>query len=441
MITPDLEALFQEMRRLGATRLYLKRLSPNDTSKNQIYLGSGFSSLQVLPHGELVPDSTQKAGSKRERMKASVDLAWIFGRSDMSPAPHTKLILYPRYPEVRFSGFLRGSSDAPAELLRNREAGRLLFIGTGEDNRVLAWACGPTSRVAKQVPDSDTLLKIGLFEDLSARLAGLGTDPRTELLTELRRIHAKGWIDSKRLLPDGTITTCDAQQCGGYTLEAELGIRPNGYSAPDFLGWEIKQFRVAAFDRLESSTLTLMTPEPDGGFYADQGGEKFIRKFGYPDRRGRPDRTNFGGIYYAGKRAALTGLTLILEGFDHARRRFTAAGGICLVTDGSLVAARWSHAKLAEHWNRKHAQAAYVPCMKHEIAPLRYQFGPRILLGSGTDYAFFLAGIADGKVYLDPALKLLRASSSKSQPKLRNQFRIRSKNLPALYDTMDVVEL
>jgi len=111
------------------------------------------------------------------------------------------------------------------------------------------------------------------------------------------------------------------------------------------------------------------------------------------------------------------------------------------VTDGSLVAARWSHAKLAEHWNRKHAQAAYVPCMKHEITPLRYQFGPRVLLGSGTDYAFFLAGIADGKVYLDPALKLLRASSSKPQPKLRNQFRIRSKNLPVLYDTMDVVEL
>jgi len=25
---------------------------------------------------------------------------------------------------------------------------------------------------------------------------------------------------------------------GGYTLEAELGITPNGYSEPDFMGWE-----------------------------------------------------------------------------------------------------------------------------------------------------------------------------------------------------------
>lgn len=35
-------------------------------------------------------------------------------------------------------------------------------------------------------------------------------------------------------------------------LEAELGIAKNSSSDPDFLGWEIKQYNVANFDRVEA---------------------------------------------------------------------------------------------------------------------------------------------------------------------------------------------
>jgi len=39
---------------------------------------------------------------------------------------------------------------------------------------------------------------------------------------------------------------------------------------PDFLGWEVKQFAVEDFERIESAKpITVMTPEPDGGFYKD----------------------------------------------------------------------------------------------------------------------------------------------------------------------------
>jgi hypothetical protein len=35
---------------------------------------------------------------------------------------------------------------------------------------------------------------------------------------------------------------------------------------PDFLGWEVKQFAVEGFERIESAKpITMMTPEPDGG--------------------------------------------------------------------------------------------------------------------------------------------------------------------------------
>ena len=52
------------------------------------------------------------------------------------------------------------------------------------------------------------------------------------------------------------------------TLEAELGITPNGYAEPDFMGWEVKQYGVTDFIAIRPrSPVTLMTPEPTGGIY------------------------------------------------------------------------------------------------------------------------------------------------------------------------------
>ena len=64
-----------------------------------------------------------------------------------------------------------------------------------------------------------------------------------------------------------------------------MGIAKNSSGEPDFLGWEVKQFAVEDFERIESAKpITMMTPEPDGGFYKDADAESFIRKFGYPDK-------------------------------------------------------------------------------------------------------------------------------------------------------------
>ena len=52
-------------------RLYAKLLSENDNSKNQVYLGGGFSSLNLLPHSEIKTDATDMAG-RSDRAKADV---------------------------------------------------------------------------------------------------------------------------------------------------------------------------------------------------------------------------------------------------------------------------------------------------------------------------------------------------------------------------------
>jgi hypothetical protein len=59
------------------------------------------------------------------------------------------------------------------------------------------------------------------------------------------------------------------------------------YSEPDYLGWEVKQFSVRNFNAINSSVITLMTPEPTDGYYAKEGSQAFIRKYGYSDLKGR----------------------------------------------------------------------------------------------------------------------------------------------------------
>src|SRR3546814_3570082 len=112
--------------------------------------------------------------------------------------------------------------------------------------------------------------------------------PRAQLISELHRIWQLQWIASQKLAPDGTKAPYAARNGGGYTLEAELGITPNGYAEPDFMGWEIKQYGVRDFVSFRpKSPVTLMTPEPTGGVYRTEGVAAFMKRFGYPDQNGR----------------------------------------------------------------------------------------------------------------------------------------------------------
>ena len=58
---------------------------------------------------------------------------------------------------------------------------------------------------------------------------------------------------------------------------------------------------------------------------------------------------------------------------------------------------------------------------------------------SGTDTA--LRAFAAGTMYYDPGIKLENASTDKPKPKKRSQFRVASKNIAALYETVEAVEL
>jgi len=435
----DLDRLKEIMVASGAVTLLVKELSPNDNSKNQVYLGSGFEALNIIPNKGVYVDP-KKRGSKGNHFKAFVDLLWVDLTGIIYPAPHAQLILYPQYPdEVRMSGFLKGCSSAPGKLMRSRLNGRLLFLGICNDQRIIGHVTSPDNLLAKELEQLGNIEKEGVF--LKIPLEGI--DTQQELIIALRDIHRAGWINSTRLRPDGTHVQCNSMNCGGYTLEAMLGVTPNGYSNPDYLGWEIKQHGLKSFDRPNSgSPITLMTPEPTAGIYRDRGVEFFIRKFGYPDQRGREDRINFGGTFKYGVKSPLTGLTLDLRGFDTQTGKIVDVdGGITLLSEEGEEAATWLFADMMKHWNRKHAQAAYVPSLRRMEPSRQYYFGNFIALGTGTDFLKFLKSMAKGLVYYDPGIKLENASGPNPRPKRRSQFRTKPADLESLYGSMKTVDL
>jgi hypothetical protein len=433
--------LLSAMSAHGASRFFAKKLAPNDNSKNQFYLGGGFGSLSVLPHGEIVPDSSEKAGSVRDRAKARLSFFWLHSEG-LCPAPDAQLILYPKYPEVRLSGLLSRSPKAPSPVLASRDEGRMLFFGTCPDGRILGYAAErdhPIAREINALRDPDI---IGVFLMLRADRSG-AQEAENRLLAELRRIHELSWIPSQKLDANGSPAPYVARNGGGYTLEAALGIAPNGRAEPDYLGWELKQFGVndLAAPRAKSP-ITLMTPEPLGGVYRTLGAAAFIRRFGYPDKRGREDRLNFGGVYACNAAPhADTKLALTITGFDASSGKISdMAGEIALVTTEQQVAASWPFTELVEHWTRKHARAAYIPSITRP-APAAYAYGALITLCLETDFHLFLRALASGRIWYDPGLKLEQSNGPTPKLKRRSQFRIKQRDLGELYKSLRTTDI
>lgn len=433
----NLSQLKSAFKKQGCQKIYAKTLSPNDNSKNQVYLGGSFDILNIFPLSHIIADSS--GDWKRDRFKASVDFSWLRDDGNLYPAPKAQLILYPKYPEVRFSGFLARCEKPPSDLMTIRQAGRILFLSSTNQGKIIGYVTSHASSLANEFKELENQDELGVFKIIavSKQIA----NNKEELIKELTRIHGLGWIDSKRLDNKRNVLECKSSNCGGYTLEAELGITPNGYSEPDFLGWEIKQYGVKKFKLLNSSVITLMTPEPNGGIYKEESVEEFLRTYGYEDQRGREDRINFGGVHRVGEKHKRTELTMNLIGFDLESGKIKNTDGkIALLDSKDNIAASWSFSALLKHWNKKHNQACYIPSLSEKVPKRKYQYGNEILLGIGTDFQLFLGEMTKGNIYYDPGIKM-ESASTKPKIKRRSQFRIKSGNLKNLYKTNEIVKL
>lgn len=426
--------LVERFRDLGAKRIFLKALSENDNSKQQVYLGGSFEVLTFFPHGTV----TTHTDVKQPNFKASLNFWWVTPE-EAALAPHTQLILYPKYPEVRLSGFLLGCGNAPSKHMqpvpkqqRTGDGGRMLFFGTTEDGRTLACLAPTGTQLASEAIDFKSRQPdIGLFTEIPLAHTVAGNS-KQELISALRAIQSRGFVDSVKLDKAGNIAPYKARNGGGYTLEALLGIKPNGRAEPDFEGWEIKAFG--------SDRITLMTPEPDGGYYGEHGVGAFVRRYGR-DVEGK-DQRYFTGIHRYQVTNQSTGMQLCISGFESKTKKISnVSGAIQLFDPAGNEAASWSFGALLSHWNRKHAFAAYVPYESGKETNPTYKYGNPVLFGEHTDFSRYLTAITEGHVCFDPGSKIEGTAAGNPKVKARSQFRISRRQLHRLYESFEAQDL
>lgn len=439
-------SLEQEFRASGVSQVQVKFLTRNHNSKNQIAgLGNDLAALGHLFPG---PVTTHEPYSKKPKAGPPIyrtSLPWVwFTEYGMAPAPETKLIYYPQYPEIRLSGFLDSSPRSPKELLapsadpesRGQEEGRCLIFGPGNHRHVYA------AIVSRHSPAAAYLSQ---FNDGRGRLVTLSlrqdqATTRDILFRELRRIHEKQWIEAYRLQSDGSRVGCDAPNCHGVTLESELGITANGLALPDYLDWEIKAHRVSHLDAHLSSRITLLTPNPDSGEAKEKGTSWLTQAYGKLDATS--SRWDLSGIHIAGKIHPKTNLEFGLVGFDAITKSIVDDGYVYFRDpEKQLDLGRWSFAKLLTHWQTKHAKAVFVPCITTDSRPRTYSYGTKVHVGEGTSFLHFLSAIANGSVVLDPGLNSKATGKDTWKPHTRYQFRSSLTKAGALYKKFEKVDL
>ena len=430
--------------REGVRTAYVKLLSPKqDNDKNQIYFGRGLDGVtNLFPatiHARSASESTGKRKSKagQPKLEARLDFAWLQADGQREDAPNTRIIDYFQYPEVRLSGFLKGTKYSPRALRRAEQAAfgrRILVLGTAADGKVLGHVL--TERddpVVSNFPDLPLAGAGGVLRVLT--IDGAATvAPSEQLRQEISAIVRAGW-HSSRINRAGTIVPFAGGQGGGYTLEALLGVAANGNKAPDRHGFEIKSF--------SGSRISLMTPTPDGGFQGVHSFREFMKRWGSPGQKADGSR-RFTGVHRCGEINERTRLGLRVTGYDRDEDQFGDAVQIAVElfhSETDEIVASWSLEKLANCWNAKHANALYITFESRDGSNgvIEYRYSDRWVTGTGTDIWKLLRAIDSGLVFYDPADTIY----ADGKPKVRSQWRINSRDLPrameALYASSEIV--
>ncbi|RSX57696.1 MvaI/BcnI family restriction endonuclease [Bifidobacterium samirii] len=452
--TADIDLVTKLLSDAGASSVWVKRLVANNNSKQQVYLASDPSDLSFLPLGEpsYTPAKSQKRKAGNPVIQIPVTWQWVTpnGRFD---APEAKLCYYPQYPEVRFSGFLRGCKEAPNELLsetkRGHELNRCLFLGpvknsSGETVRVVALVVGAGSPAAQYVLGMETFEAGHLCPIVHQ--SPRRSDEFDMLENALAGVVGRS-ITPWRLRTDGTVERpYIAPNAPGLTLEAELGVGENAVPGPDFDIWELKAIKQKSLDRRYGHKVTLFTPQPDLPETGRLSTVDFVLRYGHvhtTDENGEPTSYYFtsGDIQREGEDKPGAKLELVLEGFTDARH-FDPNGMIALYEKGTRhLAAGWSFLKLLGHWQRKHNRAAYVPYMRSGKGDgTSIEFGPLITLGISTGFGMFLQAFRDGKAVYDPGDKATLVDG-KWTPHARSQFRINLNDVDAIYNEVREIDM
>lgn len=452
--TIDIDQVYALLRNAGAESIWVKRLVANNNSKQQVWLASDPSDLSFLPLGTptYTPGKSQKKRAGSPVIQIPVPWYWVTP-DGINEAPNSKFCYYPQYPEVRFSGFLQGSKNAPSELMseakRGHEENRCLFFGTVKNNsergeHVVGLVVGAPSPATQYVLNMDNFKSGHICPVVYQTEHAVGEFSVLEdALTDIVGKRIVPW----RLKNDGSIEKpYYAPNAPGLTLEAELGVGENAIPGPDFDIWELKAIKQNSLEKRSNHRVTLFTPQPDMGWITEHSQVDFVMQYGHisgVDESGDPTEyyLTTKDINRLGESKDDAHLDLRLVGFEDAKH-FDPNGYIALFDkETGQLAAGWSYLKLLEHWQRKHNRAAYVPYVLEKIdGGSLVEFGPLVTLGISTSFGLFLQAFQDGKAIYDPGDKA-SLKNGRWVPHSRSQFRINLKDIASIYQEVKEIDL
>jgi hypothetical protein len=429
-----------QMRNMGATRIIFKPLANNDNRKQQVYLGSDFEVIRIIPSGDIYSDGI---GKKGPIFKAPLEFYWISDDGRTERAPKSQVIFYPSYPEIRMSGFLFGTNKkiniTPRHLFQppskeeravRTHINRYLILGVNEST-VWAYCTSWQDEVAKELVGLIAEQKVKPVASVFYEVPTTTETSEEKLLDKLKEIYKSGKIESCRLQADGKKIPYNARNGAGYTLEALFDITPNGFAAPDFIDWELKSH--------SGSVVTLMTPEPNSGIYIDDGLDIFMHRYA---TNKQSERLDFACRHDIDKENYKTLLTIKMEGYEpRSGKIIDPDGGLMLRDKYNNLAAGWSFDKLIGHWKKKHSNTCYVTYTAFKGNDTQYYaYGPKIALGQGTSLEHFLKGLHSRTIYYDPGINM-KLKNGKWTSKKRNQFRVKWKDVCELYNSLREIDL
>ncbi len=422
----DLEALLSSH---GVHEALIKSLSRNHNDKNQIYSGSDFRPLFPMFDMEFSfrgqSESWKKSASSRGKAIPEAvfrRFVWLNASGREIPARNVKMIIYAQYPETRLSGFQTVENTMPEAMSveftkEHPNIPRFLVLGRrGDGEAVAIMVSNPTHGFIADVARLPNAIGSRVWKHL--RLRATAPD---RLISMLARASGNP-LPGCRLDSAGKTLPFNGTQVCGYTLEHALGIIPNSNKFGDFEGIELKTHT--------QKKVTLFTPEPDMGLYAEDF-SKFMTTHGYIDDSGHYRVT---GIHRVDNRSNKSGLTLKI--INHERGTSLAASAdknvhLGLIDDSGLLAAGWSLERILNSWTSKHNEAVFIPavktaCVDPKLKKEGYrhivEFSNSVMWCRETSAERLFEALYNGTLFLDPAPKYCPNDSKLN--KRRSQWRV-----------------
>ena len=424
----------------------IKELKKNHNDKNQVYSGKDF--LPLHPFFSLhFAERTECTSSKSAGGHAGkpilegtfTDFVWIRTDNQEVKAKNPKLIIYPQYPEARLSGFKTVRNTTPRSITveytkKHPDSRRCLVLGRrGNGSVVAVMIAEPGDAFVESFKDLECAPGSRVWKYLL-----VSSDSTSRLHQLLQGIVGKEYPGCRYDAQGNKIPFNGTQVCG-YTLEYALGLLPNSSMHGDFEGIELKAHT--------QKKVTLMTPEPDRGLYAEDFAQ-FMMKYGYQDKNGNYRLT---GIHRVGTKSDKSGLTLNIQNYDPSKSVASQANNnilVALVDDNGEIAAGWSLERLLNCWGAKHNEVVYVSAQKHDCNDpekvakgYKYsvEFDDKVIWCKHTSPDHLLRALANGTIFLDPAPKLDPDNPKNS--KRRAQWRVNNidEAVHVLYNEVEII--